>query len=231
MQLVYVLGHGSQWADNEIRYSLRSAQRYYPHSSVLVIGQRPTWLQGVQHLQAMDPYADKVQNVIHKLSMAVHAGVLQEEITLMNDDFLFLAPVQGALPTYVRGTLAHRLAGMDANNGYRRIHELAYDRLRSWGVADPLDYGTHTPMRMRTTLIRETLDRFGGSGSAYPFRSCYGNQHRVPGVLVPDCKLHRTFVVPRGQTLLSLDDEVVRDPAFQVWIARRFAEASRYEVA
>lgn len=229
MQLVYILGTGSTWNDNELRYSLRSACLYYPHTSVLVVGHRPAWLRGVQHLLAHDPYPTGVANVIHKLSWALHAGVLEDEITFMNDDFLFLKPLEGDLPTYTRGTLADRVAQMDHNNSYRVLHERCLSRLRSWGTAQPLDYGTHTPMRMRPTLMLDVVQRFGGSGSAYPFRTCYGNLHKVPSTHLADVKMHRTWSLPSGKALVSMDDSVVHEPAFQAWVRRRFPEACAYE--
>jgi hypothetical protein len=210
MQLVYILGTGSTWADNELRYSLRSACQYYPHTRVLVVGHRPAWLRGVEHLAAHDVYPSGVANVIHKLSKAVHAGVLEDEVTLMNDDFLFLQPVVGELPTYTRGTLADRVARMDHHNAYRVMHERCLAQLRAWGIAQPLDYGTHTPMRMRRAGMLDVL-------------------HRVPGTHMADVKMHRTWSLPSGKPMVSMDDAVVHEPAFQAWVGRRFAEACRYE--
>jgi hypothetical protein len=230
MQLVYIVGTGSTWQDNELRYSLRSACRYYPHSRVLVVGHRPAWLRGVDHLPAHDVYPTGVANVIHKLSKAVHAGVLDPEVTLMNDDFLFLQPVVRALPTYTRGTLADRVAAMDHNNAYRGLHERCLRQLRAWGIPQPLDYGTHTPMCMEPSRMLNILQRFGGSGSAYPFRTCYGNLHRIPGThLAKDVKMHRSWSLPSGMPMVSMDDAVVHEPAFQAWVVRRFPEACVYE--
>ena len=229
MQLVYILGTGSTWHDNELRYSLRSACRYYPHTKLLLVGHCPAWLRGAAHLAVQDVYPSAVENVIHKLSAAVHSGALDEDVTLMNDDFLFLQPVQGPMPTYTRGRLADRVAAMDPNNSYHALHERCLKLLRAWGIAEPLDYGTHTPMRMRRSLMLEVLQRFGGTGSAYPFRTCYGNMHRIPGTHTQDVKLHRRWEYPGDRALLSTDDAVVHEPAFQAWVARRFPEPCKYE--
>lgn len=229
MQLVYILGTGSTWQDNELRYSLRSACQYYPHREVLVVGHLPTWVRGVTHLSVQDVYQSPVANVIHKLSAAVHAGALKDEITLMNDDFLFLQPVAAPLPTYTRGRLADRVATMDPHNSYRELHERCLKLLRAWGIAEPLDYGCHTPMRMHRNLMLEVLQRFGGTGSAYPFRTCYGNLHRVAGTHCTDVKIHHRWTYPGDRCLLSVDDLVVHEPAFQAWIARRFPSACKYE--
>ncbi len=229
MQLVYIVGTGSTWQDNELRYSLRSAAQYCPHGSVLVVGHKPTWLHGVQHHQVMDPYPSGVQNVIHKLSAALHRGLLHEHFLLMNDDMLFLRPVDQIVPTYTRGLLADRVASMDANNAYLPMHQRCLAKLRSMGYAAPMDYGTHAPMPMRASLLLEVLQRFGGTGSAYPLRTCYGNLHRVPGVEIPDMKMHRNWKPPGASPVVSTDDEVVHEPAFQAWVQRRFPQASPYE--
>lgn len=230
MQLVYILGTGSTWQDNELRYSLRSAQQYCAHTSVLVVGHKPDWLRNVHHHALMDPYTRPVQNVIHKLSAALHAGLLQERFLLMNDDFIFLRPVPSEPVTYTRGTLVDRIAGMDHHNMHRPLHERCLAKLRSMGIPSPLDYGTHTPMPMRATLLLQVLQRFGGSGSEYPLRTAYGNLNRVPGVNIADGKMHRTWRPPGAAPVISTGPDVVHEPAFQAWVERRFPEASRYEV-
>jgi hypothetical protein len=229
MQLVYIVGTGSTWHDNELRYSLRSAEQYCAHTHVLVVGHKPQWLRGVHHHQLMDPYPSGVQNVIHKLSAALHAGLLHERFMLMNDDMLFLRQVPVPPHTYTRGTLADRVARMDANNSYRTLHVRCLATLRSMGIPQPLDYGTHTPMPMRASKLLEVLQRFGGTGSAYPLRTCYGNLHRVPATHIADVKLHHTWTPPGNAPMVSTDDAVVHEPAFQAWVDRRFPKASCYE--
>ena len=56
VDVVYVLGRGSRWGDNEIRYSIRSFKKYFKDlRNVVVVGELPHFLRGVVHI----PYPDR----------------------------------------------------------------------------------------------------------------------------------------------------------------------------
>ncbi len=41
IDLVYILGKGSKWSDNEIRFSLRSIEKYFDYRKIFIIGEKP----------------------------------------------------------------------------------------------------------------------------------------------------------------------------------------------
>jgi len=225
MQLLYPLGTGSKWGDNELRYSLRSAHRHTPVTNVVVVGHRPHWLQ-CTHVPAVDLSSDKVGNVLHKLRTALRSGLLHEEFVLMNDDFLFRQKM-ASVPVLVRGSLADRLRTMPGNSYYKPLHERALIELRAMGMAEPMDFGVHAPMPLRRTEVERTLRTFAHLPH-YPFRTMHGNLHGLRGELVADPKMY-VWRTPEPAPFLSYDDGMAGDPAFRAWVRKELPTPSPWE--
>lgn len=94
VDVVYTLGSGSRWDDNELRYSLRSLEKYASRlGRVFVVGHKPEWLAGVVHVPADDVHhCNKDANLIDKILLAIKAGCSKRFI-FASDDQLLLAPV------------------------------------------------------------------------------------------------------------------------------------------
>lgn len=228
MDLLYVLGTGSPWLNNELRFSLRSAQRHYPVDRVIIVGERPAWLTDVVHIPCDDPFDWKVSNVIHKIETAVKSGILGIKFTLMNDDHFFLRDHPEDLPVYVHGIIASLVVRM---NEYRATALHTLNMLRATGVTEPLNYGVHFPMVLETDKVTAVLHHFGGSGTSYLFRSAYGNMHRLPAMQWDDVKQRGSMFKepPPTSPFLSINDSIATDSRFQRWITKRFPEKSRWE--
>lgn len=84
---VWVLGSGSKWQDNEIRYSIRSVLKFHPDANILIIGERPKWFRGLRHTFVPDASDCPYVNQWHKLEKACE---LFEEFIYMDDDFYLL---------------------------------------------------------------------------------------------------------------------------------------------
>lgn len=228
MNLLYLLGNGSNWQDNELRYSLRSAQQHVSVDQVIVVGERPPWLTGVLHIPAMDIYQRPVACTLHKLLEACTDERVPERFVLMNDDFIFLADQPDPLPTYIRGTVKQYVDGGPRYEAF--YYGLMCTALRSWqklGIAHPLDYDGHWPMPMTKAGVLAMAERFGGSGSVYAWRTYYGNMHGGHTVHAPDPKMYDWYE-PRGGTM-SLSEDLPTSPAFVRWMAERFPMPSHWE--
>lgn len=224
--IVYILGSGSRWDDNEIRYSLRSL-RNLPHGKVFVIGNCPDWLVNVEHIPAEDIYGDQKQkNALYKIGLALDSDV-SESFVLMNDDFYILRPVE-CIPTAYRRTLEEALADPTAQGQYRDAIINTHERF-----PQGLDYSLHTPFVYNKLKLRETIQTCGEKPVL--LRTVYGNQHRIGGERMEDVKLHTrrdfTFskIVGFG-TFLSTSEESTRDPLFRAWIDERFPNPSPFEI-
>lgn len=228
MNLLYLLGSASNWQDNDIRYSLRSAHAHLGVHSVTVVGERPGWLRNITHVPADDPYPQPVACTLHKLIAACSSSLVPEDFVLMNDDFIFLADHPAPLPTRIIGTIQQRIdRGPQYESFYYQLMQRALQVWRSQGIAQPLDFDGHHPMPMCKKRVLAMTERWGGSGSIYAWRSYYGNMFARETMYSPDPKLH-LWQQPHS-TFISLGAEVTRSSEFRRWIDARFPEPSPYE--
>lgn len=231
MDLLYIVGPFSGWADNELRYSLRSVARHLPHERLVIVGHLPAWVRGAVHVPAWDIHEHPVANTLHKLQVAVESGVLGEHFLLMNDDFLLLRDMDADDPAVVCGTLQQRITqGPIGADPYYDLLNAAMRRLRKAGIEEPLNYDVHAPLPMHCTGVRAMLKRWGRSGALYAWRSVYGNMNMVPAQLGVDRKQRHVFRVPEDdEGVMSPGEAVAQLPAFQAWCAARWPVACAYE--
>ena len=234
--VLYIFGSGSRWADNEIRYSLRSIAQYLPHGRVYIVGDRPFFSKGLIHLPTMDPYPHKLKNSIHKLAIGVGREDMSERFYLFNDDFYFLQQAPRVLPVYHRGPLNASIERHPTGQGYYAMalaHTLA--KLKKHGYAHPLNYSVHYPMLFEKERVKEVLSKFGGPGNGYAFRTCYGNHFSLGGTQVKDLpggycpmKLNQWRDISDAP-FISTSDEAVKDARFREFMAERFPDPCQYE--
>jgi len=93
--VVYVLGRGSKWADNEIRYSIRSFQKHFKDlRNIVVVGQRPPWMRDVLHI----PFADNMNinkdaRMIQKIAAACKDSRVSDRFIFCTDDTFLNTPL------------------------------------------------------------------------------------------------------------------------------------------
>lgn len=231
LPLLYILGNGSQWEDNEIRYSLRSAERYFPHSKVFVVGECPAWLNNAVHIPAADPYGNKLKNSIHKLHTAVQDERLPHHFVLMNDDFFFLKPLD-TLAVYYKGLIEETLNAHPTNAGYYyEAMWLTRVLLEKAGIENPRDYSVHFPMIFDKVRVNWLCSSMRYQREGVLFRTVYANYFKLGGQRREDVKIKSVTDILKTKTLdvLSTDDEIVLTPEFQTWISKKFPKPSRYE--
>ena len=96
MDIVYVLGSGSEWKDNEIRYSIRSFVKYFKDlRNVIIVGKMPVWAKNVIHIPWPDsPSLNADQRMIEKLIQACSDIRVSDRFLFCSDDKLLLDDCQ-----------------------------------------------------------------------------------------------------------------------------------------
>lgn len=235
--IVYILGTGSKWADNEIRYSMRSVEKFLPHRRIFIVGERPFFASDqVTHIPAMDPYPSKLKNAVHKIAIAASREDVSERFYLFNDDFFFLKEPPNKLPIYHRGALTVSIGAHPTQTGYYVMAKVnALKKLKLRGIGHPIDYSVHYPMLFTKEGCLEVLSRFGGPGAGYLFRTCYANWFTLGGVELKEVN-GRCPMKPFAWRDLSEDafvscgDHLSRNQRFRDFLAQRFPNPSKYEV-
>jgi len=139
---VYICRNGD---NEELRYSLRSAQTFYPNSTVWVVGGKPDWYVG--NFIPIKQVADAFQNVKNSLIAIMDNPNIPDEIVIMNDDFFFVRYVPN-IKAYSSGTLYNKIV-FNKSNGVnspyiKRLNHLLRHCKKYRDV--PLDFETHAPM-------------------------------------------------------------------------------------
>lgn len=236
--IVYVVGSGSKWQNNELRYSLRSLQ-HFAHRNVVIVGEKPDWLQNVIHIDVPDMFANvhggKYKNVMKKTIAACEDERVSESFVLMNDDFFFLQDCDEIKP-YTIGSLDDQIAKYKSNNRNQYGNALLRTKriLKNNGIDDPKSYAVHYPIVYEKAKFLEMTQKFDWLEKPCSWRTIYGNLYAIGEIFRKDPKVNNEddleeFIDTEGMDFLSTSDSVVLLPVFQKWLAARFPNKSHYE--
>ena len=233
MDLVYILGKGSRWHNNEIRFSMRSAEKFFKFRNIVIVGDLPEWARNVIHIQVDDVFKNKLQNARTKYLAACNDPRVSKDFILMNDDFFFLKPVEKIL-NYSRGTSERQIDMHETKAGYyfesiRRTKA----RLESLGFTGKvMDFEVHAPMVFNKEKLKNVIQVVGGMVTCL-LRTCYGNLEDLDFQVTRDFKVSDIWklrkVVDGGKEFLSITDSMVVSDDFRKWIWETFPEPSKYE--
>lgn len=220
MNFCYVLGSGSRWQDNEIRYSIRSVLKFHPDAIIHIFGEKPRWYDGLHtYVPDATPYAQL--NQWKKLEAACR---VYEEFVYMDDDFFLLEPFEPK--HYKWGTLHEYQAGVDPRSAWGQVVVNTYK-----AMPDAERHLLHVPL----PIISENFLKIG---ALYPQR--YEPPSLVPRQIychhetafevaeIRDCKINRTLDLERieGRPFFSTGDNVHR---MQPLLERLYPTPSPYE--
>ncbi len=108
IDILYIVGKGcSEWRNNELRYSLRSIEKYGQNvGKVFIAGFVPYWVDTnvVHAVPVKDETDNKHYNILHAIEEAIRTGELSECFLYSSDDHYYTQPVDFAeYPIYWRG--------------------------------------------------------------------------------------------------------------------------------
>lgn len=88
------LGSGSKWENNELRYSLRSIEKYVRNvGEIYIVGLKPNWLKNVIHVPFNDVHNGnprlRNQNILQKILHTILEYPISENFVFTNDDIFF----------------------------------------------------------------------------------------------------------------------------------------------
>jgi hypothetical protein len=241
IDIVYVLGTGSQWRNNEIRFSLRSiAKNLKGYGKIYIVGEDPGCVKNIIHI----PYPDELGptnadgNIIRKVLRACREPELSDKFLFINDDHLINKPVQIlAIPAFHKGDMTTYPDKFWKLNPWRKRLLLTRDELIRQGL--PANhYDCHTPILFNKARFPEIVSRFDyASGIGLCMKSLYGN------IVYPDAPLlenqkKKVFtyytlaeLMPRLNHcgFVSYNDEGL-NPSLKAWLFKQFPEPSPWEV-
>jgi len=240
MDIVYILGPGSTWGDNELLFSLRSLEMHFSElGEVFLVGHRPAGIAGVQHISTAEQFKNPLANLTRKLHLALKCEAIGERFLLMNDDF-WLTHKWGSDRVHHMGPLSDVITarGKNHDNFYYRALVDCVDRLQVAGVAEPLSFELHCPLTLERTLTSQVLEEYfpDAEHTSRPglFRSFYGNSlppSSVTGYMA-DAKMRSHWRLPTAQfDCLSADDFSIHGQWARMWFKKTYPAPSRFETS
>ncbi|MGK4567836.1 hypothetical protein [Flavobacterium sp. 3HN19-14] len=199
MKALYVLGTGSMYNNQELRYSLRSLERYGSGiDTVVIIGERPAFLNYdvVEHY----PFAEtgnKDFRIASKILFACENQIVTGDFLFLNDDFFFRDHFNAIdYPYYQKVPLLNG----EPKTPYQKQLAVTRDYLLSQGK-HALHFDVHTPIvynAEKFIALRETW-LHSATTLGLVVKSSYCNMHSLYGPIYKDVKL---------KSLATIDDKI-----------------------
>jgi hypothetical protein len=168
MTVVYPLANQSDYT--ELKYSLRSVDKFLSPSEVIIVSERaPEWINNVTWIQLPDIHGRRQISVRKKILSAFEFAT---EILFMNDDFYFLRPVPA-------GYYFDRDIKFYAYTGSKKLQE----ELRTLKKPSK-NFDLHYPIVLKNDF-KQVMENFS---SDTLIRSAYCNYLEIQGEQIPDCK-------------------------------------------
>lgn len=240
IDVVYVLGTGSAWHNNELRFSLRALEKNLKgFGKVWVIGEKPDWIKNVSHI----PFKDELKhnadgNIARKVLRVCQEKSLTDQFLFINDDHLIMREmVASEIPPYYKGDLTTYPEAYFQEKFWRgRLWRTKNILLEKGYTA--LHFDCHMPIVFDKQLFPEAILQFDfEKGIGYTMKSMYGNvihgqsATRLNGekvtVFVPMTAKQILEHVKDAQ-FIAFNDGGLR-AEFKLWLCRNFPAASSFE--
>ena len=224
--IVYILKEDVD--PSELRYSLRSIEKNFPHNKVWFVCGQPKGFEPDGRITHKQSGSTKWAWIRSSMYEVIKNDDVTEDFFLFNDDFFVMKPFAGDFINYVDGTLERRINELHDESGmspYCRTLYKAQQELITLGKPT-MNYDVHLPMLMNKEKVLASI----GQCSSPQMRSVYGNINEIEYVLHPDVKIGSLDIVPKSPDFLSTNERSFNEGKVGAYIRSRFRAKSRFEV-
>lgn len=229
IDVVYPLGKGSMWNNQEIKFSLRSIEKHLKgFRNVYVIGDRPAFLKDVYHIAQDDVKSDPPDtNILWKILTACNTTEVSENFIFFNDDHYLMQDCEAKDFPYYYSTMLEQYTPKRGSDGYGRRCRNTLNLLKSLNW--PTKYfDTHYPIVYNKNLFK------GFVGANYDHRakdgmilkSLYCNAVQIEGVKIDDCKVPYQLI----KELPCWSSYPTMSNGAKQFLMQRFPDKSKYEI-
>ena len=234
IDVVYILGDGSKWGNNEIKYSLRSLEMYGKNiKDVYICGNKPHFVNNkIKWVEAYDiGYASA--NHWHKVRKFFRQTNVNKVLYMMDDVFFTKDSDLEHYPYYQRGELE-----IPPKNASTYQICLGNTRKVLQGMHKPIkNFEVHCPIIYERDKFLALTDKFNALRKQYPnfvgVRSLYANNYNIEGVFSEDVKLGGKHMANKEERMYRLDcfsiaDEVIKMGMDKI-LEEKYPKKSRFE--
>lgn len=223
--IVYILRNDID--SDEIRYSLRSVEKYFPHGKVWFYGGKPAGIEPDEYVKVIQQGASRYAKVTNTIRQICMNDDITEDFWLFNDDFFVMQQITDLKPM-ISGTISERVQRIVDKFGfkskYAKMLEHTGDVLHAKGY-DTLDYALHVPMLINRRKALEALQTFPGEPM---FRCIYGNYAGAEAEIMSDVKVFENEEPLKDTPFMSTDNKAWGAKAGE-YLRGRYPDPSRWE--
>ena len=243
IDVVYPIGTGSRWDNNELRFSLRAIEKYGRNvGKIVIVGVLPDFLDNqVIHIPVKDFFSPSVNadgNIIKKVLAACTDMRISEDFLFINDDHILLKEIKlNEVPNFHKGNMNEYQENYWKLNYWRSRLKKTRDTLNKMGLT-AYHFDCHTPIICNKKKFIEAMEKFNYSeGVGLTMKSLYGNLYYKD-----NCKLlsyeKKTIFVKfdelqidarlKHAQFLSFNDTGLNE-SLKIWLFKKFPEESKWE--
>lgn len=252
--VVYVLGKGSGWGDNEIRYSIRSFVKHFKDlRNIVVVGECPVWLRGVLHIPFPDNMnLNKDARMLQKLAAACRDSRVSDRFVFCLDDSFLNADLsfsdftgwhEGKMMYHAEADLAeHRSVGLKnreitPSTWFNYVYATG-EELQARGLPDNNYDRAHCPQPIDKKEFLEVLEEWDIVNNRYTCSNVYLNSTFIfPGedIRGKNGKIYNPMTMKELRDYLSdkitfnINDHGLTD-VLKDYLQELFPEASKHEL-
>lgn len=240
IDVVYVLGKGSNWRNNELRFSLRALERNLKGiRKIWIVGEKPEFIKNITHI----PYPDELGNnnadgnIIRKVLRVCQESALTENFLFINDDHLIIKQIIASeIPPYHKENLALLPDEYFHDNSWRgRLWRTKNILLKKGYPAFHFD--CHVPIVFNKKIFPEVISKFDyEKDTGFTIKSLYGNVIYPDGPMLKGEKvvIFKPYVFSdikervKNRTFIAFNDDGLKI-ALKQWLYTQFTKPSKYE--
>ena len=235
MDVVIPMGKGSKWADNELRYCLRSIEKNVVGvRNIVIVGDLPDFLnENIVHIEQPLVFGNAARNIALNLLEACRDERLSERFAYFNDDYFVTGHIDlNEYPLYHKEPLEYTY--QQNVTDYRRHVKETYDYLQSIGK-ETANFDTHYPcvfekQKLQSLIEATNFNRTHGS----ILKSLYFNTYPTESKFRLDCKQYQIKPLAQWQELATTTEissiaDTCINPAFKSFLENTFPQKSKWE--
>ena len=233
MDIVYCVGSPANWGHNELRYSLRSAEKYLKFDNVFIVGHKPSFLNDrLIHIPIADDQGHKYLNVTKKVKFILDCEDILEDFIYMNDDFFLMRPYD-AIPYLWNGKIKDWVEHYPAFRGkyYKNICALHED------FPNGKFFELHFPIVFNKQKAKAVIEKYKLEITLM-LRSYYGNEYAkelspiaesIDYKVSSNSKFKNIEFLPSNPPFISCSNRAAAEITFKKFIQTKFPNRSSFE--
>lgn len=242
MDLVYIVKEDEN--NEELRYSLRSIEKFVKCDKIWIVGYKPSWVQNVEYIHT-EQNQGKWKNSVNNIMAACNNKDISDDFVLMNDDFFAMRQINdlekscnvalGTLDQAISKYINHRAGWFDAfKEGYELLEQL--------GTEKPYyNYESHSPIIINKKDFMDFINlpqvqEFIKTDKVLHKRSIYKNIYKImPRILPEDVKIEKDSDIKTKTKILewiSVYDKQIHNlefPQLNYVLKQLFPTQCKYE--